>query len=312
MRFAPTIAALLALGMAAHAQTPVIELGKERAAASALQWDVREAGHPTLGPIVFAMLKKPIATAVGTNRISSNIYVSCERSTAKIAIELANGTRTDDPGGLKAKTMPRLTCNTVGVNGKAASEPIAATWIANELGDVMARGLWPSVLRDCASIGVSEELALPAGWGRETARVEFEFSPYVREIDGVFARCGEPTAYPLPGEPPSAAVAAAPPAASAPAPAPASAPPPAPKPSLAAGAPAAQGADAWISMRVVSEGRTNVRAKPNLRSALVITLDPGDVVLVQKTAGEWLHVRSQPKAKVPFEGYIRRDRLVMR
>jgi hypothetical protein len=294
---AAALATLLALGAGAHAQSPVVALGKERAAASKLQWDVREAGHPTLGPIVFAMLKTPIATAVGANRISSNIYLSCERSTAKIAIELANGTRPDDPGGLKAKTPPRLTCSTVGVNDKPASEAIAANWIANPLGDVMARGMWPSSLRDCASIGVSEELVLPPGWGRESARVEFEIAPYARELDAVFARCGEPTAYPLPGESPAGAVArAAPPSAKA-------------APAVDAAAPQAGGG--WATARVVAEGRTNVRAKPNLHSALVIRLDPGDVVLIQRSAAEWLRAKSQPRAKVPFEGYIRRDRLVM-
>ena len=280
--------ALLAAG-AAQAQSPVIALGKQRAASSPLQWEVREAGHPALGPIVFAMLKAPVSTVAGGAKVSSNVYLSCERSTAKIAIELANGTRPDDPGGLKPKRMPRLTCNTLGVSdGKPAAEPIAAQWTVNALGDAMTRGLWPSALRDCASIGVSEELVLPAGSPRETAQVEFEIPTYARELDTVFARCGEPTAYPLVAD----------------------APPPAPAKPPAAD-PASQG-NGWVAARVVSEGHTNVRAKPDVRSAVVIRLDPGDIVLVRKAGGDWWQAKARAKAKVPFDGYIRRDRLVFR
>jgi hypothetical protein len=302
-RAAFAMVALSAASFGAWPQSPVVALGKQRAAASPLQWEVREAGHPVLGPIVFAFLKTPVSTPAGSAKVSSNIYVSCERSTAKIAIELANGMRPDDPGGLKPRTMPRLTCNTLGLNdGKPASEPIAAQWTANALGDVMARGLWPSALRDCASIGVSENLALPPDAGRETAHVELEITPYARELDAVFARCGEPTAWPYVAEASTAARDASP----------AAAPPPAasearPKPSSAAVA-----SNGWITARVVSEGHTNVRAAPSVRAALVIRLDPGDIVLVQKGEGDWYRAKSRSKARIAFEGFIRRDRLVFR
>ena len=55
-----------------------------------------------------------------------------------------------------------------------------------------------------------------------------------------------------------------------------------------------------------------MRARPDIRSPLVIRLDPGDIVLVQKDDSEWWHAKSRPGAKHPFDGYIRRDRLVVR
>lgn len=264
----------------ASAQTPIAELGKQRASASGEQWDVREAGHPTLGPIVFAILAKPVATRVGANSISSNVYVSCERTTAKIAIELVNGRRADDPLGLKPKTLPRLTCNTLDANGAAISEPLSASWTVNELGDAMARGLWPSSLRACASIGIAQDLSLPRDWGRDSAHVDIEISPYARQLDAVFARCGEPAAYSS-------------------------------VPQEAAKAPRARTVEApsWTTARTIPEGRTNVRARPDIKSALVIRLDPGDIVLVQRSEAEWWRAKSRPSARNAFEGYIRSDRL---
>ena len=278
---------------AAFAQTPIAELGKQRAAASPLHWEVREAGHPVLGPIVFAVTS-PVATPVGRNQVSSQVYLSCERSTGKIAVELANGTRADDPGGLAAKSKPRLTCRTL-ADGKPVDEPLEARWTANALGDEMARGLWPSAVRACASIAIAQEVVLPAGWGAPTARVEMEIVPYARELDRVFSRCGEPSAWPLEAAPPPAAKAA-----------------PAPQPATAVQPAPATAANGWITARVVADGRTNVRARPDIRSALVIRLDPGDVILVQRSETDWWHARSRPGARVPFEGYIRRDRLAIR
>jgi hypothetical protein len=216
--------------------------------------------------------------------VSSNIYVSCERSSAKIAIELANGRRPDDPLGLKPKTMPRLTCNTL-AGGRPTAEPLDANWSVNDLGDVMARGLWPATLRACASIGVFEDVVVPKEWGRDSAPISFEITPYARELDSVFVRCGEPPAYS------SAAPAAA---------------------TEARPAPRAAAQSGWITARVTSEGRTNVRARPDIHSHVVIRLDPGDVVLVLKGEDAWWHAKSRPGAKNPFEGYIRNDRLVFR
>jgi len=287
----------------ASAQTPVAELGKQRAAASSQQWELREAGHPTLGPIVFAILARPVSTPVGAHSISSNVYVSCERTTGKIAIELVNGRRADDPLGLKPKTLPRLTCNTLDSNGAAISEPLSANWNVNELGDVMARGLWPSSLRACASIGIAENLSLPPEWGRDSARIDIEIAPYSRELDSVFARCGEPAVY-------------SPLAAGSVAPAPIAPKAAAPAPNAVARNPVTPRSGAkstealpWSTARTIPEGHTNVRAKADIKSALVIRLDPGDIVLVQKSDADWWHARSRPAARNPFEGYIRRDRL---
>jgi hypothetical protein len=288
LRGALGVAIGCACALAGFAQTPIAELGKQRAAASAQRWEVREAGHPVLGPIVFAILAQPVTTRIGPNAVSSNAYVSCERSTARIALELANGRRPDDPLGLKPKRLPTLTCNTLDANGAGITEPLTAQWHVNEIGDVMARGLFPASLRACASIGVVEEVVLPPGWGRESARIEMEIAPYARELDTVFARCGEPSAYP--------SIASATPASRArPA-----------RPARPAEAPT------WISARTTTEGRTNVRARPDIRSPLVVRLDPGDIVLVQRSDADWWHARSRPGARTAFEGYIRRDRLVVR
>jgi len=83
------VLALLGLAsLPALAEDLVVTLGKQRGAASPLQWEVREAGHPLLGPIRFAFLKAPVTTAVGDQKISSNIYLSCETTTRKMAVEL--------------------------------------------------------------------------------------------------------------------------------------------------------------------------------------------------------------------------------
>lgn len=67
---------------------------------------------------------------------------------------------------------------------------------------------------------------------------------------------------------------------------------------------------AWQTARVLPSGRTNVRAGPSLQSAIVVELDPGAIVLVQKTASEWW--RAKPSAGAAYDGYIRQDRLVFK
>jgi uncharacterized protein YgiM (DUF1202 family) len=67
---------------------------------------------------------------------------------------------------------------------------------------------------------------------------------------------------------------------------------------------------AWRSARTTSRGKTNVRAGPTLQSATVAELDPGAVVLVQRTGNEWW--RARPAAGAAFDGYIRQDRLVFK
>jgi hypothetical protein len=58
---------------------------------------------------------------------------------------------------------------------------------------------------------------------------------------------------------------------------------------------------------VIASGRTNVRVRPDLSSPVVVQLDPGALVLVQKTPTEWW--RAKPRGGAGFSGYIREDRL---
>lgn len=285
-------AALMALGfahIAAHAQNPSAALGKERAAASKLQWQTGEAGHPRLGNIRFAFTSSPVQTPVGNAKVFSTAYVSCQTASGKVAIELANATARDDPGGLKPAAMPRLVCHRPVAPGEArlVEEELLANWEVNPIGDVMTRGFRPFPLRECVAIGVVQEVALPKGWARDTAAIEFEITPYTRELDTVFAACGDTPVY---AAAPAASGAKAPPA--------------------AARAPAARKPTAgWQAARTTASGKTNVRAKPTLQSAVVGQLHPGALVVVQHAEGDWWRVR--PSSGTAFEGYVRRDRIVV-
>jgi len=276
-------AAFAAIGIA-RAEDLVETLGKQRAAKSALAWDVREAGHPVLGPVRFAYLRTPVTTSVGGNKVFSNIYLSCETSARKIAIELANSTAPDDPSGLKPHALPRLVCNDLAAPNEAriVQDDITAHWEVNTIGDTLARGLSPFALRECVSISIIQDVVLPKGWARPDQPIEFEIAPYTRELDAIFATCGEKAIY-----------------AQAPAPAPAAEP--------------AAPEQGWRQARATSRGKTNVRAKPSVDSAVVIEIDPGDVILVQRSGTAlWWRAKSRPNARKAFEGYVRQDRLVFK
>jgi hypothetical protein len=318
--------AILALCMgAAHAQAPnpSANLGKQRAAQSRLEWEVKDAGHPILGNIHFAYLKTPIETPVGGNKVFTRMYVSCQKASRMLAIELTNGTAPDDQKGLKANKDPRLLCNRPASPGsdKIVQDAITSNWDPNELGDMMARNFRAFPLRECVSINVVQEVALPAGWTQKSAKVEFEIAPYNRQLDDVFAACGdvsayEPAAAPKVASAPVKTVAAPPPppVKSSPPPAPvkvAPAPPPPVKP-VAATAPAPAADGSWLNARVLaSGGRTNVRSTPSTAGHIVIQLDPGTPVLVQKTANDWWKAKPA-SGTARFEGYIRQDRLAFR
>jgi uncharacterized protein YgiM (DUF1202 family) len=62
--------------------------------------------------------------------------------------------------------------------------------------------------------------------------------------------------------------------------------------------------------RSTPAGKSNVRAGPTLQSDVVIELHPGSVVMVQRTGTDWWKAR--PSSGVPWEGYIRQDRLVFK
>ena len=82
-----------------HSENPAASLGKQRAASSRLEWEIREAGHPILGNIRFAFLKSPVETPVGNAKVFSRAYLSCQRASRKLAIELTNTSApsADDP-----------------------------------------------------------------------------------------------------------------------------------------------------------------------------------------------------------------------
>lgn len=271
----------------AHSEDPVAAAGKQRAAAMHLEWEIGEAGHPILGPIRFAHTKTSIATPVGTANVYSNAYVSCEKSSRTIAIELTNQITPDDPGGLPPARMPRLVCmSPAGTSGaKMVQQVLETSWQVNDLGDALARGLRPSALRACASIGIVQDVVMPEGWAPGSLPVQFEISPYARELDSIFATCGEVSAYAPAAVAPSSASARA-----------------------ASRRPAID--RTWKTARTIASGRTNVRARPNLHSAVVAQLNPGAVILVQSTGGAWWRAKSRTGAK--FEGYIRGDRLVVK
>jgi len=281
-----------------HSEEAVVAIGKQRAAASPIQWEVRDLNHPRMGPIKVAMPTGSIVTPAGNQRVASLAFVSCEKNSRKIAIELANASSPDDPGGLRPKAMPRLICNSPSPKGDASPvrNELATSWFVNDLGDALARGFPPNALRRCATIDVVQDVILPAGWGKDSARIELEITPYGKDLDEVFAACGEATVY-----------AAAPSA-------PSLSPPPPASPTLTLSPPLPQGggrpaAEApWRQARTTPRGRTNIRAAPNLESAVVTMLAPGDGVLVQWNGPEWWKVK--PRAGNAYQGYIRQDRLV--
>ena len=279
----------------------------QRAEDSDLHWQVREGTHPKMGPIKVAISLDAHTSYIGTSKIVSTVYLSCEKSTGRIAIELTNARSMDLQGGLKSKESPRLTC--LGPAGLGAPPPrseIAATWEANELGDLLARGLSPSELRACVGIEVSEQIALPAAFGRDVEPATFEIPPYARGPDEIFTACGEPSAYAVAAP----AVASAPSAPSAPSakPAPAAAAVVAPAPALPAIAKAPP-PSGWKRAHTLSKGRSNIRKAPSLSSPVVAQLPPGVKVLVEESGNDWWHVKSPSGAT--FEGYIRRDRFTL-
>ena len=279
--------------IASHGEEAVVALGKQRAAQSTLQWDVRDARHPRMGSIKVAVPRNSVVTPVRNQKIVSLVFFSCEKAAEKIAIELANASESDARGGLGPVDLPRLVCNSPrpGGGGALVKSDLAATWEISEVGDTLARGLSPSALRRCVSIDVLQNVALPPGWSQESQRIVAELTPYGRELDSVFSACGETTAFASDPQPPASK-------------------PPAVGPESATktdrGAPKTD--VSWKPARTTPKGRTNVRASPSLDSAVVAELNPGERVLVQRTSTEWW--KAKPRTGTAFSGYIRQDRLV--
>ncbi len=279
----------------ARSEEAVVAIGKQRAAASPIQWEVRALNHPRMGPIIVAMPTGSIVTPAGNQRVASLAFVSCEKNTRKIAIELANASSPDDPGGLRPKAMPRLMCNSPSPRGDATlvRNELATSWLVNDLGDALARGFSPGALRRCATIDVVQDVVLPAGWGKESARVELEITPYGKDLDEVSS------SPPSPSPPPPAS----------PPPPPASSPTVSRPPTASPAPPLTPVAEApWKQARTTPRGRTNIRAAPNLESAVVTILAPGEGVLVQWNGTEWWKVK--PRTGNAYQGYVRQDRLI--
>lgn len=242
--------------------------------ATASQWEIREATHPLLGPIRFAFTATPFATPVGISRVSSQVYVSCERDRHRIAIEMANSQGPGDPRGLLPREVPRLVCKRATKQG-SVHEELDAPFALSELGDVLMRGFRPEALMACSSIAIVQQVELPKGWAQETARIVFDITPATRELRSVLAECG--------------------------------------KPAVAEARPAAiqEAGDAgWQLARTIAAGRTKVRAAAHDRAQVVAQLPPNANVLVRKGAGDWWRVK--PSAGGTLEGYVRRDRVALR
>ena len=273
------LAVLCLSSVAAAAQDAGTAIGKERANASGVEWDVKDVTHPKLGAIRFASRKVALATPVGNDKIVSQAYVSCQKSVGRIAIELSNAAMSNLAGGLSPKEMPRLTCYSPNPRGGGlAMAELALKWEISELGDTLARGIAAADLRRCVSIDVLQNLALPLGWPYASQQVAIEILPFSRAMDEVLVACGAKAAYATPAAP-------APPAQPAPA------------------AP-----DAWRRARTIAAGRTNIRSAPAVSSRLAGQLPPGSPILAQPASGDWWKVR--PRSGAAFGGYIREDRLV--
>jgi hypothetical protein len=290
-----------AASLPSRGEEPVVSIGKQRAAAAAIEWDVRDVSHPLMGPIRTAVQRSAVATAVKSGKILSQAFVSCQKSSGKIAIELVNAPESDARSGLGPVDLPRLVCNSPRPQGDGVlvKSDLAASWEIGGLGDTLARGLSPAALRRCASIDVLQNVALPKGWPQESLRIAMEITPYARQLDGVFAACGETTAFApeAPAPVPEERAASTPPQV-----APMQPPPRSDQVARPVEIP-------WKPARAVATGRTNVRKSASIDSAVVILIDPGARILVQQISAEWWKVK--PRNGASFGGYIRRDRFVL-
>ncbi len=287
---------LCAASLPSRGEDPVVSMGKESAARSAAEWDARDIEHPLLGSIRFAAPRTATTTAVPEGKILSTIYVSCQKASRKMAIELSNAPDSDPAGGMRPTQAPRLVCHAPGRGsaGSLVKRNLVVKWEVRPLGDALARDIAPSMLRRCVSIDVLQSVALSALSPQGSQRIAMQVTPYNRALDSVFAACGEASAYAPTGQAPAPALPPSTPAAR-------SERPPEPR----QGAQAAEGA--WKPARTNTKGRTNVRATTGVDSAIVAKLAPGTAVLARQTTPSWWEVR--PRKGQGFRGYIREDRL---
>ena len=271
--------------------------GVASAQAPAVTWDVRDVDHPIMGAITVAVPQSGVTTNANGVKIVSAAFVSCEKATHTLAIELANSTESDTRGGLQPVEMPRLVCN-ARVNGTPVRTEVTARWSTNELGDTLARGLSPAELRKCGAIDVQQNVVMPVGSATLSQRLAMTLSPGDAGLAPVFAACEGPVVNapaPLPQRPTMAA-----------APVPRAAAPATPAPTPATSK-AAAADSSWKSARTLPSGKTNVRATPRIDGAVVTQLHPGTPLLAQKAEGDWWRVK--PTKGTGFAGFIRGDRL---
>ncbi|MBL0141796.1 MAG: SH3 domain-containing protein [Betaproteobacteria bacterium] len=263
---------LFAASLPSPGEERVVTMGRQRAASLAAEWKVGEVNHPLLGPITFAVQAQAVTTLARGGKILSTAHVSCQKGQGTIAIELSNAPESDPADGLRPMEVPRLVCNSPSpaADGSLVKSAVAAKWEIGVLGDTLARGLSPSALRGCVSIDVLQNVALTPSASRESQRIAMELTPYSRELEAVFAACGETTA-PAPSERPPVADAR------------------------------------WKPARTAEKGRTNVRQAASADSHLVIQLAPGTKVVVQRASAQWWKVK--PRSGPGFSGYVRQDRL---
>ena len=246
--------------------------------AYAIDWDVRDVEHPVMGAIKVAVPTTGVVTPVNDLRIVSAAFVSCEKGTRRIAIELANSLESNPQGGLMPAEPPRLVCNPEAVRGAPVrGSEIPVTWKTNELGDGLARGLDPAALSRCGALDIVQVIGLPANAAVKTQRLSMVLMPSGPGVSQVFAACGPPSATPAPATPAPAA------------------------PPVAAAVP-----PGWRVARTVANGKTNVRSAPALDAPVSAQLPPNARILVQKATGPWWKVR--PTKGSTFAGYIREDR----
>jgi uncharacterized protein YgiM (DUF1202 family) len=230
-------------------------------------WESWDTAHPVLGNVRAAVLKAPVETVIGGAKVYTRATLSCQKASKKIAIELTNGTSPDAQNALKPNKDPRLVCKRPN-----ATQDLKAEWDVAETGAPFTRDISAAALRQCASLAMLQEVALPQGWAQKSSKLELEIQPASKDLDSVFAACGG---------------------------APVMATPVAMKTDLP-----------WQAAKVITGSKTNVRGEPNTTAAVVAQLEPGTAVRVQKTANEWW--RAKAEKDPGFEGYIRNDRLLFK
>jgi hypothetical protein len=241
--------------------------------AHAIDWEVRDVEHPVMGAIKVAVPTAGVVTPVNDLKIVSAAFVSCEKSTRRIAIELANSLESDPQGGLKPAETPRLVCNPEAVRGAPVrGNEIAVTWKTNELGDGLARDLDPAALSRCGALDIVQVISLPAAAATKTQRISMVLAPRGPGLAQVFDACG-PRATQAQAAPPPDTVVVPP---------------------------------GWRLARTVANGKTNVRSAPALDAPVSAQLPPNARILVQKATAPWWKV--QPTKGSTFAGYIREDR----